>query len=39
MTELLVAGTRLLSAISKGLVDSTLNRVMASAFVPSEGFV
>lgn len=39
MTEHLGAGTSLLRAITKGFVDSSLNRVMASAFVPYEEFV
>lgn len=39
MTDPLVAGARLLRAISKGFVDSTLNRVLASAFVPCKGFI
>lgn len=41
MTELLmgVESTRLPRRISKGFVDSTLNRMMASAFVPYEGFI
>lgn len=41
VTELLVgvARARLLRGISKGFVDSTLIRMMASAFVPYEGFI
>lgn len=34
-----VSRARLLRGISVGLVDSTFNRVILSAFVPSEGFV
>lgn len=41
MTELLVgvARARLLRGISKGFVNSTLIRMMASAFVPYGGFI